>query len=125
MASPTSRTLDTLRKMGATAQVVEKWVPRANIRVDLFGFIDIVALTDHMIEGAFGIIGIQACSGTDHAKRRAKIMAETRAVTWLKLGGKIQLWSWAKKGGRGKRKLWQARVETIALSDFWREAPKP
>lgn len=121
MASPTSRTLATLRKMGARAQVVEKFIVRVKQRVDLFGFIDIVAMSEHIVEGSFGIIGIQACAASSHANRRTKIITTPEAVTWLKLGGKIQLWSWGKKG-RGKRKVWTPRIETIKLSDIWRES---
>jgi hypothetical protein len=106
--SPTARTLAECRKRGFTAQVVERFNPHAKVRVDLFGVIDVVAM------GNGTIVGIQACSGTDHARRRAKILAEPRAKQWVECGGHLELWSWSQRGAAGKRKLWTLRVETYA-----------
>ena len=78
--SPTSRTLQHLRKLGFTAAVVEKWVPRMRRRIDCLGFADILACREGV-----GIILIQ-CTGGDggnHAARRAKIINEPRAAAWL------------------------------------------
>jgi hypothetical protein len=111
--SPTQRTLALLRKDGWTAAIVEKWNPHAFIRQDLYGFIDIVAIRE-----SGGILGIQACAGASHATRRTKILAEPRAKLWLQAGGLIDICSWSKKGARGKRKLWDARVEHLTLADF-------
>jgi hypothetical protein len=64
---------------------------------------------------ASGILGIQATAGGTggaHAARRAKILAEPRARQWVEAGGRLELWSWAKQGARGKPKRWQLRVET-------------
>lgn len=107
MSSPTQRSLAECRGRTWIAQVVERWNQYARVRQDLFGVIDIVALTDD------GILGIQACAGSSHAARMAKIKAEPRAQEWLRCGGKLEVWSWAKRGVRGKRKLWTLRVESI------------
>lgn len=115
-----ARTLAELRKRGWTAQVVERRLPRTFTTVDLFGVIDIVAIAPPFDKDGNGwpepgaIVGIQACAGGDHATRRAKILAEPRAQEWIDAGGRLELWSWSKRGAAGKRKLWTLRVETYA-----------
>lgn len=44
MASPTQRSLKILRDDGWLCDVVERWIPGANIRKDLFGIGDILAI---------------------------------------------------------------------------------
>lgn len=120
--SPTQRTLAECRKRGYIVQVVERWNPHARKRIDLFGVIDVVAIDDGTTiphAGGGRILGIQACSGTDHAKRRAKILAEPRAKQWVEAGGRLELWSWSKRGERGKQKRWALRVEVFTVED-WR-----
>lgn len=106
--SPTQRTLAHCRAQGWPVQVVERWNPHAKVRVDLFGVIDLVAITPT------GLLGIQACAGASHAARRDKILAEPRAAAWVAAGGRLELWSFSKRGARGERKLWTLRVETYA-----------
>jgi hypothetical protein len=115
--SPTKRTLAECRQRGYVAQVVEHWNPHAHVRVDLFGVIDLVAITLPISLGTGiaepgAILGIQACAGASHAARRDKILAEPRARQWVEAGGRLELWSWSKRGGVGKRKLWTLRIET-------------
>ena len=45
LKSPTARTMAALRSEGWTVEVVEKWIPGAQIRRDLFGVIDVLAIT--------------------------------------------------------------------------------
>lgn len=104
MSSPTQRALAECRKRGWTAQVVEKWVEPAKRRVDLFGAIDIVAITPH------GLLGIQACAGASHAARMAKAKALPVIGAWKRWAG-FAVWSYSKRGPRGKRKLWTLREE--------------
>jgi hypothetical protein len=112
MISPTQRTLAECRKRGYIAQVVERFNPHAHVRVDLFGVIDIVAITPA------GILGIQACAGSSHAARRDKILAEPRVKAWLEAGGRMEIWSWAKQGATGARKRWTLRAESIEVADM-------
>jgi len=106
MTSPTQRALAECRRLGYTAQVVERWNQYARVRVDLFGVIDIVALTPA------GILGLQVCAGASHSSRRGKILAEPKARSWVNSGGLLELWSWSKRGARGKAKRWTLRTET-------------
>lgn len=99
--SPTELTLRELRRRGWTAEVVERWIPGANIRRDLFGGIDIVGMKIRC-----GILGVQ-CTTRPHATERlVKLSAEPRMVTWLRSGGRLDVWGWAKRCPRGGRKLW-------------------
>lgn len=112
--SPTARTLDHLRARGYSACVVEKYNHHIRQRFDAFGFGDILGIGD----GQAGAFLVQACSGTDHAKRRAKMLAEPLLAEWLRFGNRVYLISWSKKGKRGARKLWEIRKEPITLSDL-------
>ena len=126
--SPTARTLAECRERGWTAQVVERWNQHARVRVDLFGVIDLVVLVPAaaVVNGyASGgaILAIQACAGDSHAARRDKILAEPRARQWVEAGGRLELWSWSKRGDRGKAKRWTLRIETYA--EMLASAPAP
>lgn len=110
--SPTERTRAELKKLGFTSGIVERWNPHAHVRQDLFGCIDLVAMREDC-----GIIGIQATSGDNHSHRKAKAVTEPRLKTWLLCGGRFEIWSWSKKGARGKRKLWELRREELFAHD--------
>jgi hypothetical protein len=108
--SPTARTLKLLRAEGYLCEVVERWNPYARIRQDLFGFIDVLAVS------GLATVGIQATDGSDHARRRKKILGHKNAGAWLNGGARqLEVWSWDKQGPRGKRKLWTVRREAITL----------
>lgn len=136
--SPTARTLAECRKRGWIAQVVEQHLPFPKpfgTKRDLFGVIDIVAIVTELAGVAYmlgdepprkavGTIGIQATSGNtggEHSKRRAKILAEPRARQWCEAGNRLEIWSWAKQGARGKAKRWTLRVEVFTV-ESWRQA---
>lgn len=109
----THRALAELRKRGWTAQVVERRLPRTFTTVDLFGVIDVVAIAPPDAQCDYPrIMGIQVTDGTSHANRRTKILAEPRALEWVKAGGRLELWSYSKRGAANKRKLWALRIET-------------
>ncbi len=113
MSSPTQRTLAHLRKRGHDAAIVEKWNPHAKVRQDLFGCIDLLVM-----DSLPGALGIQACAGASHAARRTKALAEPRLKRWLERGERFEVWSWSKRGPRGKRKLWQLRRDEVTLADL-------
>jgi hypothetical protein len=104
--TPTARTLAECRKRGWQADVVERRLTRT-IKRDLFGCIDIVAITPE------GMLGIQATSGSNHSARLVKAKQEPRLQAWLGVGARFEVWSWAKKGKRGKRKRWMLRTEEV------------
>lgn len=116
--SPTQRTLRALRNEGVICGIVERFnqhVGPHGIRQDLFGFIDAIALTPDR-----GIVGIQCCARNGHAEHRRKIVENEIAPEWLRAGGKIEIWSWAKqklkRGGKAMR--WTPKVEAITAEQF-------
>ena len=104
--TPTQLTLRELERLGAVADVVERWIPHTKIKKDLFGFIDIVALLGP------NTIGIQTTTATNHSHRRKKILAEPRAKAWLAAGNLIEIHSWS---GSGTKAI--CRKEEIVLED--------
>lgn len=92
MTSPTQRSLAHLRKQGYRAEVVERWNPHSKTRHDLFGVIDIVALSP-----ANETVGIQATSLSNVSKRVQKI-ADSEVIAALRgCGWRILVWGWGKQ----------------------------
>jgi hypothetical protein len=116
--SPTARSLAYLREKGYRAQVVERWIPQARKRVDLFGFGDIVCL-----DGCPGVLAVQVTTASNLSNRLKKLRTECKqaAWDWLEHENALHLHGWSKKGARGKRKTWQLTVRTITLADLDRE----
>lgn len=98
---------------------VEQTIPKTFIKRDLFGVIDIVAITPD------GILGIQVTGGQggNHATRRHKIMAEPRMEQWLLVGGRLELWSYAERGAAGTKKQVTLRTEAFTYADLAALAP--
>lgn len=107
MKSPTEQSLKALRKSGHRAQVVEHFNSFTKRRHDLFGFIDIIALSP-----GNRIIGVQTTSGSNAAARCTKIVDECKdaAADFMRCGGFLEVHGWRKVGAKGKRKLWDCRV---------------
>ena len=88
--SPTQRTLRHLRATGyPLVQVVERWNPRAKVRQDLFGIVDVLAVGSD-------IVGVQATSGSNVAKRVAKLTASEALPLLRKAGIRILVHGWRK-----------------------------
>jgi hypothetical protein len=98
--SPTARTLRDLRADGWTAEVVERWIPGANIRSDLFGFVDIVA-----VRGA-ETLGVQATSDANVSARVRKIADSELVGVVREAGWRLEVWGWRKNE---KTNRWQSR----------------
>ena len=105
-----------LRDGGAIAVILEKWVPITPlgykgklVRLDIWGA-DILTITGRKM------IFIQCCAGTDHSKRMQKCIDNPNVAAILRTGNAFEIWSWAKRGPRGKRKPWRARVSQLVVS---------
>ena len=109
--SPTSRSLQYARNKMNFLQigVVERWIPGANIRKDLWGIVDLVGITPD-----FKFMFIQATADSGHAARRKKSIESGVIEQINAAGGQFEIWSWGKKGPAGKRKLWTLRREWLA-----------
>lgn len=89
-SSPTQRTLKEMRARGYLADVTEKWIPGANIRRDLYGFIDVLCIKDAEV------VGIQATSGDNVAARVDKIANHDNVGAVRKAGIRILVHGWRK-----------------------------
>ena len=90
MSSPTQRTLKLLRDEGYLAQVVEKWIPQTKRRLDLFGFIDIMA-----IKGT-ETLAVQATSSSNISSRVKKIADSDTVGAVRDAGWRIEVIGWRK-----------------------------
>lgn len=91
--SPTQRSLAKLRADGYTVAIVERWNPHAQIRQDLFGFVDLLAIR----EGE--TLAVQACSGAGGAvaERVRKIADHENVGAVRKAGWRIVVHGWVKR----------------------------
>lgn len=101
--SPTQLSLEKLRADGWLAEVVEKWVPGANIRKDLWGWTDIVALKDGQT------LAVQTTSYSNISARVNKItesdtIAEVRKANWS-----VEVHGWRKVNNR-----WACKVVDVS-----------
>src|SRR5688572_10365539 len=95
--SPTQRSLKHMRDQGYFAEVVERWVPRVNIRKDFAGFADILCI--HR-ENKGDIVAVQSTSDSNVSARVKKITEHENLAVVRKGGFKILVHGWRKKGGR-------------------------
>ena len=58
---------------------------------------------------------VQVTSGSAHAARVKKALEEPRLVAWLRAPARFEVWSFAKRGPAGKRKLWTLRAQAVEL----------
>jgi hypothetical protein len=122
MASPTSRTLEQLRRERYAADICERWIPGANVRADLFRMFDVLAVK---AEAGTGVFGVQTTSGANHSSRVRKLLSNPTLRTWLAAGNRAAVWSWSQDhSGR-----WQCRKAEIKLADLEgvavEEPPRP
>lgn len=108
--SPTENSLAYLRTSGWDAEVVERWIPGANIRKDLFGFVDIVAVMGNQT------LGVQTTSASNVSARVAKIKESEMLPKLREAGWMIHVHGWQKKPKDlgGKAMVWTLR--TVDLS---------
>ncbi len=97
--SPTQRTLTRWRNMGYRAEVVERWLKGANVRKDLFGCIDVLAVKNGET------VGIQSTSYSHVSERVAKIKEMPETLADLKAAG----WRIIVEGWRKPKHRWECR----------------
>lgn len=105
--TPNARTKDYLEKQGHMVAIVERHSPFPKPfgkKHDMFGVFDLF-----MLKAGGEPWGVQATTTAHLTNRIDKIKASEEATKWLGLGGKILVIGWAKRGERGKRKLWTAK----------------
>jgi hypothetical protein len=95
-----------LRRSNYAAGIVERWIPQAKVRRDLFNCIDIIAAR----RGEPGIVGIQATTLGNLSSRLTKARAQPELAVWLAAGGRFECWGWYFRERHWKVK----RVELLA-----------
>jgi hypothetical protein len=103
LSSPTQRSLKKLKDEGYVAEVVEKRIPHTKITKDLYGFIDILAV------GHGETLAVQTTTGSHVANRLTKINSSANLQPVKAAGWRVIVHGWAKRGARGKPKLWTCR----------------
>jgi hypothetical protein len=106
--SPTARTLRLLRRSGYVCDVCERWIAQAGVRRDLFGFIDVLAISRREP----GILAIQATSLANVSARLAKAKSRPELKVWLQ-SARFEVWGWGKRG-----KHWQVRRVAVSAEDL-------
>jgi hypothetical protein len=104
-SKPLQRSISKAKRAGYDTWIVERFIPFPKPwghRLDLYNLIDLVAIR----ADTRGVLGIQACASGDLADHRAKALANTHLSIWKANGNRFCIWSWGKRGERGKRKLW-------------------
>lgn len=105
--TPTSRTLDALRGDGWIVEVVERWIPGANIRRDFLGVGDVLAMR------ADALLLVQCTSDANISARISKAKIEPRLRTWLADPSRgFEVWGWSRRGGR-----WECRKVPVVLDE--------
>jgi hypothetical protein len=105
MSSPTQRSLKLLRDEGYTAAVVEKWNRFANVRQDLFGFIDILGIKRGEI------VGVQSTTADNMSARIRKITDHENVGVVREAGIRIVVHGWRKDA---KTKRWICKQEDLS-----------
>ena len=105
MSSPTQRTLKHMRAAGFTAEVVEKWIPGANIRKDLWGFVDVLGI--HADTGE--VLAVQSTSYGNVSARVRKITDHENLPIVRLAGWTLHVHGWRKVGNR-----WQVTIKDLS-----------
>jgi len=115
----TQLSMGLLRKSGCIVAVVEKWNPwvtvrdktgkeRKGVRMDLFGFADLIAITP-----TGKVSFIQLTDHTNISKHRRKILENKNAIELLARGVGISLHGWKDNGARGINPRYEVHIEEI------------
>jgi hypothetical protein len=98
--TPTGRSLVYLRRLGFTAAVVERWLPRVQLRQDLFGVADVLAF--HPRDRLFLLVQVTTAGHVAH--RLAKAKGRPELAAWLRAGGRVEIHGWQQRAGRWPRR---------------------
>jgi hypothetical protein len=107
--SPTARTLVWLRHAGFISGVVERWLPGVNLRSDLWGFADVLAV--HPRERTFLLV--QATTIANMASRLAKSRTRPELAAWLRAGGQFEVHGWVQRGSSWRLKIIGVRPDDL------------
>ena len=112
MSSPMQQSLKMLREAGWHAEIVEYFHAFGKVKIDFCNFADIIFFRD-----GDGIHACQVFGRKEFAPHKKKILAEPRALIWLKAGGRILLHGWDQRQ-EGKRKVWRCKAIELTQKHF-------
>ena len=111
--TPTARTTERLEALGWTVGLVERWIARAKVRVDLFGGIDLIAIRGQET------LGVQATTNDNATARLKKIVEIQQLRLWVEGGRRLEIWGWRKLATRdAEGKWWQPRIIEVTAEMF-------
>jgi hypothetical protein len=118
LTSPTARSLAHLRRRGFIVAVVERWLPHAGKRADVWGFGDLLAA--HPRDGV--VLLVQTTTAGHLAHRLAKAKRRPELALWLRAGGRFEVHGWQQHDGRSRVR----RVEVVGadLAEVVLAAPR-
>lgn len=113
--SPSSRTLQALKRLGWHPATVEKYNHHTRTKNDLYGFIDIIAI--HPDTGQ--VLAVQVTSGANVANRVTKITTECEPELrmCLKAGWLVEAHGWRELQGKGRQKWFCRKIEITTAAD--------
>lgn len=94
--SPTQLSLKLMKERGYLCQIVERWNSFAKVRQDLFGFIDVICVSED------GVIGVQTTSYGNMSARIKKIREHENFQRVHASGIRISVQGWHKVNNRWK-----------------------
>ena len=117
--SPLARSMARLRDLGYLVEKTEHWNAFSRRRVDFLGFADAIAIRGDEV------LAVQATSGSNVSARVKKLIALPNVAIWLASPHrKLVVEGWAKRGPRGKRKLWSNGLIEITPDQLTNDTPK-
>lgn len=93
--SPTQRSLAVLRERYPLVQVVERYIPQARKRIDLYGIADILCVSESEI------VAVQTTSASNVAARVSKITESPALPILRKAGIRVLVHGW-RKNAKGR-----------------------
>jgi len=93
--SPTQRSLAVLRERYPLVQVVERYIPQARKRIDLYGIADILCVSESEV------VAVQTTSASNVAARVSKITESPALPILRKAGVRILVHGW-RKNAKGR-----------------------
>ena|ERR1041385_2957834 len=113
---PLARTMQYFRNEGIPCGKVERWQvvpghPGGGVRIDLFSFVDAIALFPDQL------VGIQCCGASGVSSHIQKILGIPEAILWLRTGSGLHIHSWKKRAKPIGRSHWQLRWLVASLND--------
>lgn len=91
--------------------MTERWNSFSRTRQDLFGGIDILAISES------DTLGIQACAVSSISTRVKKLLELPDMLLWIRGARRLQVWGWGRYSvRRGGPKKWKVRIIELKSS---------